>query len=843
MFTFSPNRESEKLDGEIIGIMGSFASSNSTLALAIKEESNVKSLIESEMIYSSDQYRYGKVPHIHEAKHHWTKVRQDLHYFSTVCHISPHIDFVEACFFWRLKTGKSLAELSEDILTLNLEYHDGSWFSDSPQTVQNKGKLFSVLGLPAFGKSRFSEQLQELGDFRLLDPDTFRFYTMAKDVLVIDGDLFERSYEGKIKMSQHLYGPTMRNVHRLLFLSTALVLNIKGHDIIANGFVLADEEESDKLFWIESEELPLTKFLEMKFPSLDAILRLQDTSKDSEDFLRRIESQDLKDVIEIISTKVDRRVEMSQGELGDFDWLNPTKELLLEFQKAGANPRMNVVDIALKIVGIHETIKQLEEHGQKAARIDADSIPSVDRIRYLLGSSGHRLLFVTSPSDTRLPGIPKDLIATPGELYSARMEAIYDSEKPISRIPQLIQEEIDKLDSEFNDGRYKLVAEIAFQKTMQVLNGIISGASPNTVHRQVLSGLPTSRKKELMALIGNILTYGLTATREDNGTWRYHFRGRWEPALNRFIPAPLHSIMIMPYLGISMTGEEYDVYRCVADTIHDLLEEAIYHKEENHILQSGKLYSRTQQARANLLNAIHNLNGLGPYAAFCAAIFGDTYTDKEEKLLYQIAVPEIERKYKGNFIKALNGVDLGESHSRYTILDGPVRDCLLSIQLSTAFARMNERLNDGDDEDLDREIIGAISSKRRDLVESVLTIDRYLDPGFVTLTPTQARAKIIAYTGRLIASHTQLMETYLSLPEEIQIELSPSIRTFIPCLDWAINELVNPKLIKLEEKPISKEEIYRFYWDFYLGYTKALKPLLQPFAETRVDDAFNRRGW
>lgn len=845
MYSIPSKPQLEPLDRRIILAMKRFESDKSTLALAIKEGEAIRNIIESEKIYSSNQFRYGKLPYLANARDHWELVREDLHYFCNVCGVDPIPDFAEACLLWRLKTGRSLAELSEDILTVNLEFHDGSWFSRNSEPKGLRGKIFSVLGLPAFGKSRFSAQLQSLGDFRLIDPDIFRFYTLAKEILAVDGELFDEAKDGKWLKTQHMYGPSIRNLLRVLFLSTTLTMAENGHDIIANGFVMVDEGHSDVVFWIESDDLTLEQFTSMSIPSLDSILRLQETSMNEEDFLSRIDSTDLKEIIKIISSKVEQRTEFSRSDSGDLDWETPTQQLILELQEPGANPKMNTVDIALKAAGIYETILQLKANNVQIICLKSEGIPSSDRLYKLLGieSSLSRLLSVTSPSKSRLPAIPIHDLANPKELYQARIDAIRDCEVPVLGLTELIDLEIKKLESPEGDGRSEPISHVVHRKCLQFLNGIASSARDNSVHKQVLAEVKSIDKHALLDLTANVFSYGLTTEQIQGGGYKYIWRGRWEPALKRNIPSPLHSIFIIPFLGMSMLGENYDVYRFIADISHDILEESIFHKEVKGSLQRGELYSKSSKNRSKLLNAFNNANKYGPYAAFCASIMGDTYTIEEEREIHQIIFPTITREEEQDFLKALGGVSLGQTYDSYSLRDGPVRDCLLSLQKRIAFTKMNKRLKESKDYTINSEMAGAISSSFRDKIENVLTLDRYLDPDFIDINPVQARAKVISYTGRLLASHSMMMETYLTLSEELQIILAPGARTFIPSLNWAINELINPKLLLNGIAPIRIEEIYRFYWDFYAGFIEKLYPKLQYLAEIRVDEAFDRRGW
>lgn len=110
MSSLANNIQHEPFARRIVIAMNRFASDRSTLALAIREGEAIKGIIESEKIFSSDQLRYGKLPHLKDVKYHWEQTRNDLHFLCDVGQIIPNPEFAEACLFWRLKTGRSLAE-------------------------------------------------------------------------------------------------------------------------------------------------------------------------------------------------------------------------------------------------------------------------------------------------------------------------------------------------------------------------------------------------------------------------------------------------------------------------------------------------------------------------------------------------------------------------------------------------------------------------------------------------------------------------------------------------------------------------------------------------------------
>jgi hypothetical protein len=818
-----------------------FENSSSLLAFALKENTNSKKLLETEKIHSSGQFVFGKLPHLADINQHWQDVNQDLKYFFEVCEVIPSAEFAEACLFWRLKTGVSLAEKSADIITRNFAYHDSAWFSKGAKYKTSIGKVISVLALPAFGKNHFSESLRQSGDFRLLDPDIFRFNTIAKDVLEIDKVLFDKIDNGEYLKTQHIYGPLVRNVFRLLYLSTALPLQRNGNDIIANGFVFADLEESDFLIWIESSELTLERFKNMKFPSYDIVETLAKTSKDEETFLQRIDSLDLLEAINIVKAKVDKKNAQSTGSFGDFPWDNIPYQPIIDLQSSGANPPMNLVDITLKIVGIQQTIFQLESSGSELFAISSENIPSPDRIRDIVNSHTE-VLSITERESSILPPLSPREVITPSELYQLRQKAISDSHSVIHNIIALIDTELIKLESPYGNGRTKAIKDVVHYKCLQVLNGIRTGGKKDSVQKTILSEVASSNSSEILNLLSLVLELSLTISESDPENKKFNWITRWEPQLDSAIPAPIHSLIVLPYLGINILDHRYDINRYIADIFHDILEEATYCPEENGVIQKGRLYSLNDETREDLLNFIFGYNSFGPKAAFSAEILSDAFTQNEQKNIHLAADRFRSKEHLEKYLKSMNGISLGDFMDRNTQFFGPIRDTLLDIQKQIALERML-LLRETSLEDIDSEIIANFSCARRDKIEATLTIDRYLSSQYTSMNPAQARMKVIAYSARLLASNVAAMETYTKLPDELKVILNSEVRTFIPSLFWAIDELVNPKLIESGQLPITDLEIYRFYWDYYAPYVDDLKSALTPFANNRVDTAFNRRGW
>lgn len=845
MFTQSYHSDhNPELHASIIELIEEFKRGNDPLCIAARSEHPEKfpylALSRSER---EGTKVYGELHGYNQFSTHREDLAADIAFFETVCRLQCSTDDVQACLFWRLKTGESVADLVEDVFYRNIASLDPNWLDRSGSIIERPGIIVSILAPPAGKKTTLSAHLSELGNNITLDSDAIRFNIVVPKAHPIDEHCYPPN-ELYLR-SQHYYGPQFNKVTRLIIQGLASLFRQHGIDVVVSGF--AADEISDVFIWIERDDLRLSDFRACSLPTPEELDALQGSLPSVEKPFAEIGYPDLQRVVDIVRDGVKQRTQHAKrGALGDYHWEAPAYQPVINMQVLGANPEINPGAIPRLITLFGQTMR---EKGDEVTTISFDEIPigiKTREGRAFQEKLAERLDALRPQKSTGLI-VPGGVNLAPSSLPSiqllnaAHVRVTYAATQAMQRIPILIEEQIAReVRQKRKDPSTLVVDDVIQQKVIECLTGILSPGTSDPPHRQVLRRMSDSHphSASLFDLLHLCFAKSfVTETSAPIGQNKWSLDQRFNPEIEQWVPTFCHTFSLLniaqEFFGDHVPRELY-----IAIITHEALEEWYFNKQQDGVVFKGKRCGTDPILRERALRDLQRRGGHdGILAAINAEVMTEIKTHDQTEAIFAAAHPVFTHDRKREFLAKLGHPKFDAGQTDRTFLNGPIEYTLLALQKKLFIEKALRHGSHvvGHSGITLAQVAGAsYGFAHLDRMCDMFDLTRYfVTPG---IPPDAIRAKVIAYASRFLFEYSLLNGINDRFPRELLAQYAPLNRTYLPTLYWAIDHKVNDAIKSTYYDPITDEELFRFYWDYFEPLTTELTNVLYPFADQATDE-------
>lgn len=575
--------------------------------------------------------------------------------------------------------------------------------------------------------------------------------------------------------SQHLYGPEIDKIYQLCYRATAQWLKLEGLNVVTTSLAACDE--TDRFILLNPNELEGI----LKEPSPENLEPL--LSGDIRANLLNAGFPAFAALYKTVRERVHRRARR-RGEKGSVNVSSPCFEPLPVRQTIGANPKLDDKSIAKIIDWLRRDILSLRNSG-----VVIDELCVTEARRNYTPPPVREPTEKSFGSHNRI--IPTDT------LIRERESVIDQNKSAMARILKLSQ-------------RYVSTASELREPVSAAISKAIEIDNPNLKKAVVYTLL-----KEL-TLKDNVLTW---PTREE-------VRVKKGNIIIEPIPHPLHSAAGIPKLGELLTGR-FDILDWLVSLAHDQFEVASDYRRNKEIGGSSVL---REEWNDDVLRLWPETPLYGQSMQISASLLTERVSAEQRNRIRQLVEPlyRDSDSLASQYLRLTKEHGMRDEELARTGRIGPTSYTYLGLKYK--HIADIERLGY---KDLARAILKVALMDR---FEDVISLPRYFARD---LTPRELRFKLLSYTGRLLASLSKLREVFVELDRETQRELADAFRTFTPLMFDILEVTINPRLEMLGLFPISRDEVFTFYWEHRVPVVKELEEVLRDIASEHAEHAIS----
>lgn len=575
--------------------------------------------------------------------------------------------------------------------------------------------------------------------------------------------------------SQHLYGPEIYKIYQLCYRATAQWLKLEGLNVVTTS--LAARDETDRFILLNPNELEAV----LNEPSPENLEPL--LNGDIRANLLNAGFPAFASLYKTVRERVHRRARR-HGEKGSVNVSDPCFEPLPVRQTNGANPKLDDKSIAKIIDWVIRDILSLRNSGMV-----------IDELCVMEARRNYTLPPVREPTEKSF-GSHNRIIPT-DTLIRERECVIDENKSTMSKILKLSQRHVTTA-SELRDP-----VSAAISKAIELDDPKLKKALVYTLLKE-------------LTLKDGVLSW---PTRED-------VRIKKGNIIIEPIPHPLHSASGIPKLGELLTGR-FDIFDWLVSLAHDQFEVASDYRHNKEIGGSSVL---REEWNDDVMRLWPETPLYGQSMQISASLLTERVSVEQRSRIRQL----VEPLYRDPNSKASQYLRLTREHGMRdeelarTGRIGPTSYTYLGLKYQhiVDIERLGHR-------DLARAILKVALIDR---FEDVISLPRYFAR---ELNPRELRFKLLSYTGRLLASLSKLREVFVELDLETQRELADAFRTFTPLMFDLLEGTINPRLEKLGLFPISRDELFTFYWEHRVPVVKELEGVLCGIATEHAENAIS----